>query len=274
MEQSATARRPLASPVTFLLVVSCMLFRLEAGVPWASSPALSRNLLGHVREPIRVTSRRRLPILDQLYQEYLTSQDSSAFLQQAARYYNPGTLERLTFQASRATRRAAYLALGFIGEYTSNAAMGRGLVDSDRAVRLIAENGIRALWRRYGNHAQRQRLNAIIRLNSSQQYHKALERATDLIAHAPDMAEGWNQRAIAHYNLNQFSESVRDCHRALELNPYHFDAATGMGQCYLQLNDQRAALECFRRALRLNPCLEGVRAGVDYLERALKKRQR
>jgi tetratricopeptide (TPR) repeat protein len=252
-----------------------MLFRLEAGVQPASFfPALSRNLLGHITESICVTSRRRQPILDQLYQEYLTSQDSSAFLQQAARYYNSGSLERLTFQASRATRRAAYLALGFIGEYPSNAAMGRGLVDPDRAVRLIAENGIRALWRRCGNHAQRQRLNAIVRLNSSQQYQKALERATDLIAHVPDIAEGWNQRAIAHYNLNQFSESVRDCHRALELNPYHFDAATGMGQCYLQLNDQRAALECFRRALRLNPCLEGVRAGVDYLERALKKRQR
>ncbi|MBL9125706.1 MAG: tetratricopeptide repeat protein [Planctomycetaceae bacterium] len=217
---------------------------------------------------------RRLSVLDKLYQEYLTSQDSSAFLQQVGRYYSTGTLERLTYQSSRATRRAAYLALGFLGEYESNAAMGRGLVDPDRAVRLIAENGIRALWRRSGTPAQRQRLNAIIRLNSSQHYEKAVERAADLIRQAPDLAEGWNQRAIAHYNLNEFSESVRDCHRALELNPYHFDAATGMGQCYLQLNDQRAALECFRRALRLNPCLEGVRAGIDYLERTLRKRQR
>jgi cytochrome c-type biogenesis protein CcmH/NrfG len=44
-----------------------------------------------------------------------------------------------------------------------------------------------------------------------------------------------------------------------------------MGQCYLQLGDRAAALEAFRRALKLNPNLEGVRATVTYLERALKK---
>jgi len=43
-----------------------------------------------------------------------------------------------------------------------------------------------------------------------------------------------------------------------------------MGQCYLQLNDRISALECFRRALRLNPNLEGVRAKVVYLQKSLK----
>jgi cytochrome c-type biogenesis protein CcmH/NrfG len=43
-----------------------------------------------------------------------------------------------------------------------------------------------------------------------------------------------------------------------------------MGQCYLQLGDFDAALESFRRALKLNPNLEGVRASVAYLERAKK----
>ena len=32
-----------------------------------------------------------------------------------------------------------------------------------------------------------------------------------------------------------------------------------------------AALECFRRALRLNPSLEGVRANIAHLERAVEK---
>lgn len=221
-----------------------------------------------------MTARRRTSLLDQLYQEYLASQDSSAFSRQVAQYYTPGTLERLAYSFERATRRAAYLALGFLGEFASNNILGRGLVDEDRAVRMIAENGIRALWRRSGTSAERQRLENVIRLNSSQNYHEAIARASELVKSSPDLAEAWNQRAVAHYNLSQFSDSIRDCHRALELNAYHFDAATGMGQCYLQLNDQRAALECFRRALRLNPGLEGVRAGIEYLERALKKRQK
>src|SRR2546422_444778 len=81
---------------------------------------------------------------------------------------------------------------------------------------------------------------------------------------APELAEAWNQRAIAYFNMGRFTDSIRDCRQALELNPHHFGAAIGMGQCYLQLNDRTAALESFRRALKLNPNLEGVRAHVVY----------
>jgi tetratricopeptide (TPR) repeat protein len=45
-----------------------------------------------------------------------------------------------------------------------------------------------------------------------------------------------------------------------------------MGQCYLNLGDHEEALDCFRRALRLNPELEGVRAAVQNLERAKRRR--
>ena len=41
---------------------------------------------------------------------------------------------------------------------------------------------------------------------------------------------------------------ARDCHEALELNPYHFIAATCMGQAYLELENPVSALESFRRA--------------------------
>jgi predicted O-methyltransferase YrrM len=40
-------------------------------------------------------------------------------------------------------RRAAILALGALGDYTSNTAMGRALQDADRGVRILADNAIR-----------------------------------------------------------------------------------------------------------------------------------
>ncbi|NQT41550.1 MAG: tetratricopeptide repeat protein, partial [Planctomycetes bacterium] len=86
---------------------------------------------------------------------------------------------------------------------------------------------------------------------------------------APWFAEAWKQRAVAHFNLGQFVEAIRDCHQALEINPYHFLAATAMGQAYVQLGNRVSALESFRRALRLNPNLEGVRAQVDHLVRLI-----
>jgi len=79
----------------------------------------------------------------------------------------------------------------------------------------------------------------------------------------------WNQRAIACFELDLFEDAANDCQQTLELNAYHFAAAAGMAHCYLELNDAFAALECFRRALRINPDLEGIRAQVAYLQRTL-----
>jgi tetratricopeptide (TPR) repeat protein len=211
-----------------------------------------------------------MPKLARYYHDYLVDQDSAAFIRRVNKLYLPGTLERLAANPMREIRRAAVLALGFLGGYESNAVLGRALQDEDRGVRLAAENGIRAVWCRDGNESQQQMLAAVIRLNSTQQFKEAAQRASDLIEQAPAFAEAWNQRAIAYYSLGEYHHAIRDCREALEINPYHFGAAAGMGQCYVHLNDQRSALECFRRALRLNPNLEGVRANVVHLERILK----
>ena len=212
-------------------------------------------------------------ILDEFYQDYLVDQDSASFIKKVSERYTVGTLERLAAASRRATRRASALALGFVAGYESNAVLGRALTDQDRLVRCLAENGIRSLWIRAGRDGERQRLQAVIRLNSAQQFKEAVRQATELIQQAPSYAEAWNQRAIANYSLGRYPESIDDCRQALEINPYHFGAAGGLGQCQVQLGEYRAALESFRRALRLNPNLEGVRASVTYLERSLKRKK-
>jgi tetratricopeptide (TPR) repeat protein len=212
----------------------------------------------------------RSALLNTLYRHYLVDQNADDFTRQLDRYYTIGTLQRLATSTRRETRRAAVLALGMVADYDSNAVLGRALIDEDRGVRSLAEDGIVALWRRVGDEPLRQKLGLLVRLNSAQQFSQCIVKATELIVEAPWIAEGWNQRAIAHYSQADYAASIGDCHQALEINPYHFGAASGMGQCYLQLSDYDSALESFRRALRLNPNLEGVRASVAYLERARK----
>jgi tetratricopeptide (TPR) repeat protein len=192
-----------------------------------------------------------------------------AFIQGVVERYANATLERLAAGGSRVTRRAAVLALGYVGQYDSNPVLGRALHDDDRGVRILAENGIRELWCRVGTPQQRQELSVIVRLNASQMHDEAIKRATDLIAQAPDLAEAYNQRAIGYYQNAQYELSAADCHQTLELNPYHFAAAVGIAHCYLELHDGFAALEGFRRAVKLNPSMEDVRAQVDYLARQL-----
>lgn len=214
----------------------------------------------------------RLSLLEVLYYEYQVSQQLRTFIAQVSHAYTVGTLEGLAERGSRITRRAAVLALGELADYTSNHPLGRALQDDDRGVRLAAEEALRSIWCRTGNDEQCQQLQFVVQNNSARRYHEAIARATALVHEAPDFAEAWNQRAIAWYGLGNYVESIADCNQALELNPYHFGAASGIGQCYLQLGRPRLALESFRRALALNPNLEGVRANIASLERTLGKK--
>jgi tetratricopeptide (TPR) repeat protein len=205
------------------------------------------------------------------YNRYLANNDCGLFCKRVGRRYTCSTLERLVVASDHITRRAAAFALSLLGDYTSNAVLGRALVDRDRGVRTIAENGIRELWCRVGDHQQRHSLRVVLALNEDRRYAEAVRLASELIHDSPWIAEAWCQRGTAQYHLGQYDAAIRDCHQALEINPYHFTAAAGMGQCYLLQDNPVAALEAFRRALRLNPGLEEVRARVVQLQRSLKQ---
>lgn len=217
------------------------------------------------------TPRLRTPVLVAFYNRYLANNDCGLFCKRVGRRYACPTLERLIVAGDHITRRAAAFALSLLGDYTSNAVLGRALVDRDRGVRTIAENGIRELWCRVGDHQQRHSLRVVLALNEDRRYAEAVRLASELIHDSPWIAEAWCQRGTAQYHLGQYDAAIRDCHQALEINPYHFTAAAGMGQCYLLQDNPVAALEAFRRALRLNPGLEEVRARVVQLQRSLKQ---
>ncbi|TWT90473.1 Tetratricopeptide repeat protein [Pseudobythopirellula maris] len=212
----------------------------------------------------------RLPAIVRCYERYLDDQDSAEYIKQVAQRYTCTTLERLACVGDRTARRAAVLAIGYMGDYSSNTVVGRALTDRDRGVRAIAENSIIELWRRVGSREQRLTLRNVVRMNHTKRHEDAVRLATELIHESPWIAEAWCQRGTAYYHQGQYEAAIRDCHQALEINAYHFTAAAGMGQCYLLQDNPVAALESFRRALRLNPGLEEVRAQVIQLQRSIK----
>jgi tetratricopeptide (TPR) repeat protein len=210
----------------------------------------------------------RAPRLLGLYQEFLQSKSSAGFIGSVTAGYTAPALERLVLSRDRATRRAAVLALGLTADYTANMPLGRALSDEDRLVRMLAENGSRAIRTRQGNAAQRQMIERMIRLNRSGEFAAVVAEAGAFLHRASWIAEAWNQRGLAYFDQNRYEAALADFNQTLELNAYHFDAAVGQGECHLRRNRPAAALACWERALKLNPNLEGVRAQVYALRRA------
>ena len=183
--------------------------------------------------------------------------------------YSQSTLLRLGSFGSIESRRAVVLALSFLGDYETNAFFGSILNDPDPTIRLLAENGIKNIWPRAGNEEHRKYLRNVIRSISYKFYDEAIVKAGMLIAEAPNYAEAWNQRGIANFALSRFEDAIDDSTVALDLNPFHFGAATGMGHAYLQIRDWAAAIESFRVALKINPNLGQVRKTIARIEQMM-----
>ena len=97
----------------------------------------------------------------------------------------------------------------------------------------------------------------------------AIEHFTALIDHAPDFAEGWNARATAYWAAGDLGPAVSDIGHALELNPRHFGALSGLGMIFEELRRPQKALEVYRMVLTLHPHAEGVPEAVERLEAEL-----
>jgi tetratricopeptide (TPR) repeat protein len=213
---------------------------------------------------------RQIPLLVEFYEQYLVDHNISEFLRLVSQHYLLGTLERMAEHGDRPARRGAVLALGRLADYRSNMVLGRALVDADRGVRTLAESAIARVWRRIGAPDHQRRLAVIEERLEDGDFDRASRLAGKLIQEAPWIAHSWYQRGKSYHHLAQYEAAVRDCHQALEINAYHFKAAAVMGEAYAMQQNLVAALESFRRALRLNPNMEEIRARVIQLQRTLK----
>ncbi|SFR55138.1 tetratricopeptide repeat protein [Litoreibacter janthinus] len=96
---------------------------------------------------------------------------------------------------------------------------------------------------------------------------KAIDHLTALTDHAPDFAEGWNARATAFFNADEFGLSIVDIQRALALNPRHFGALQGLGRILEELEREEDALAAYQAAAAIHPHREGLKEAIERLER-------
>jgi tetratricopeptide (TPR) repeat protein len=162
-------------------------------------------------------------------------------------------------------RRRGALGLSTTGRMGDAPVLVGALRDPDDTVRTIAEEALWTVWSRSGDARVDELFKRGMSEMNGEHLSDAIATFTKIIETKPDFAEGWNKRATAYYLAGEYRLSLADCDEVIKRNPQHFGALSGYGQIYLQLDQPDKALEYFRRALTVNPNLEGVQTMIERI---------
>jgi tetratricopeptide (TPR) repeat protein len=144
------------------------------------------------------------------------------------------------------------------------------LADADEPLRVVTAAAVWQIWCRSGDAAIDKLFARGVEQMQAGQLDDALKTFNDIVRRKPAFAEGWNKRATVLFLLGRHQESLKDCDEVLKRNRNHFGALSGAGQIHLQLGNPREALDFFRRAVDVNPALEGPAQMIPLLEDLLR----
>ena len=176
--------------------------------------------------------------------------------------------------ADAQTRRDAASRLGEIGSMADVTLLVKALRDPDEDTRDHVEQALWRIWARSGDPEVDRLYQAGIQQMNAGDLQQSIVTFTRIIELKPDFAEGWNKRATLYFLVGDLRKSLADCDEVMKRNPYHFGALAGYALIYIRLEYYDRALEYSRRALDVNPNMDGVRRNIELLERLLEQRRR
>ncbi|MEO8305911.1 MAG: tetratricopeptide repeat protein [Betaproteobacteria bacterium] len=171
-------------------------------------------------------------------------------------------------------RREAASRLGEIGTMTDVALLARALRDADEDTRDKAQAAMWQIFGRSGDPDVDKLYQTGVRQMEAGDVTQSIATFTRVIERRPEFAEGWNKRATLYFMVGDLRKSLADCDEVIKRNPYHFGALAGYAQIYIRLEYYERALDYSRRALAVNPNMDGVKRNLQLLERLQEVRRR
>jgi tetratricopeptide (TPR) repeat protein len=176
--------------------------------------------------------------------------------------------------ADAQARRDAAARLGEVGTMADATLLVISLRDSDQEVRARAEQAMWSIWARSGDEEVDRLYQAGVQQMNDGDLQESIATFTRIIELKPEFAEGWNKRATLYFIVGDLRKSLADCDEVMKRNPHHFGALAGYAQIYFRLEYYDRAIEYSRRALAINPNLDGVRRNMDVIEHMLEQRRK
>ena len=146
----------------------------------------------------------------------------------------------------------------------------RALKVDDPGVHEMARRALEHLWFSSAGQEAYDRMEVAYAAAEIADDDESLKILNVLTAKFPGYAEAWNRRAAVLWQKGEYQRSLKDCERALAINPNHYGALQGIGICQIQLGEVAEACRSLRAALKIAPHDDATRRSLQKCEELLR----
>ena len=136
---------------------------------------------------------------------------------------------------------------------------------------VLLEEKIWSIWNEHPtNNRLTERLEFGTELMQYGNYNYALKVFNNIIITDPKWSEAWNKRATLYFLMSQFTESLNDIDKVLNIEPRHFGALSGQARIFIKLQKYEKAIKSIERALKFYPSFKSGEM-IPEIERLIKE---
>jgi len=137
---------------------------------------------------------------------------------------------------------------------------------------VLLEAKIWSIWNEHPtNNKLTERLEFGTELMQYGDYNYALSVFDNIIVTDPEWSEAWNKRATVYFLMNQFTDSLDDIDKVLNIEPRHFGALSGQARIFIKLQKYENAIMSIKRALRFYPSFKSGEM-IPEIERLIREK--
>ena len=143
-------------------------------------------------------------------------------------------------------------------------------VNNSKSAALL-ENKIWSIWNRHPtNNKLTERLEFGTELMQYGDYNYALRVFDNVIVADPKWSEAWNKRATVYFLMSQFTDSLDDIDKVLNIEPRHFGALSGQARIFIKLQKYEKAIKSIEKALMFYPSFKSGEM-IPEIERLIRE---
>ena len=143
-------------------------------------------------------------------------------------------------------------------------------VNNPKTAELL-EKRIWSIWHEHpDNNKLTEKLELGTELMQYGSYDYALEVFNNILKSDPAWSEAWNKRATLFFLMKQYTKSLKDIEKVLDLESRHFGALSGQARIFIKLQQYEKAIESIKKTLEFYPSFKN-RDLIPEIEKLIKE---